>query len=150
MMAAVTGVLLAIQTAGDPENATTLSRQFLAIDFVAYLCLALLCVRCQFHIDSAHPKTLELVDKSSFRPSILRSIEKDAMARFKNRQILDDVFRGEIFYRETLFRICFRGLLLLTIVLALTVILWAFDVEIVRSIRFWLCAQSPYTTCDMT
>ena len=129
MMATVAGVLLGIQSTGAKAALSALNHKFLAMDFVAYLTLAVLCVRCQFHVGSRHRNSLALKTIQDVPPD-KRHVETEDILRDQNRDTLDLMFRGEVYYREQLFRFCFLGLYLLTVVLCVVILFSLFDVDV--------------------
>jgi len=132
MMAAVTGVLMGIQSTTSNVGVGALNHRFLAIDFIAYLILAVLCVRCQFHFDSSHARHLKLL-KIEDIPRKEMHPQKPEMIRGQNRNVLELEFQAEVVYREGLFRFCLFGLYFLTISLAVVLAFAVFKIDVFES-----------------
>jgi predicted neutral ceramidase superfamily lipid hydrolase len=100
MMIAVTGLLLAI------ADKSFVYQLLLAFELVAYLILAVLCLRCQYQVDTRDFEGL-LASKGQ------KALEVNAQYPMS--------LRAELFYRERIFRFVTRWLYFLTVILALTI-----------------------------
>ena len=106
MMIAVTGLMLAI------SNNNFWLEALLALELVAYLMLALVCIRCQYQFDNVDFESIAVPDPND---------ANSARAWVHERQV-----KSEIFFRESLFRFSMKTLFVLTFLLSLTVLYGTF------------------------
>ena len=116
LMVALTGVFWATSSESTSVVAELPTWVF-GMHFVAYLTIALLCIRCQLHVDGSHFKGMELADPQDYfggHDSSLDVQRRDRAVR-ENRTRLERLYLGEVVLRERLYRISFLSLYALTI-----------------------------------
>ncbi len=100
MMIAISGIMLSVQ------SLQPMLEWLLTLELVAYLSLAVICIRCQYQLDTSDFDKMVAANPKQMPP----------------RHSYIKVLAGEWIYREKLFRFAFRALYLLTCLLVMTVI----------------------------
>ena len=106
MMIAITGLMLAV----GGKNACF--ETIIALELVAYLFLALFCIRAQYNFDN-----MDFLSIDEANPDDSRSDRASVHER---------KFKSDIIYRERVFKFVVKSLYVLTFLLALTVIVGLF------------------------